>query len=201
MNINDPRLKEGHKTITERVKKLDEFIVTVLKYHVSVEQSMTDLIEANSKTAADSFYDMIRQCEDIDPPDVDASTWEVLKMANRLRNAEAHKIDGTEVNNAMTKLRIAYAALSEQSAEDERNMNDVQLALSLLLTADHASLSPPTSDHSCACRYPLLTIANALTNTSTPLLSQNNKPPSHDMRAGRGYESASLNPRSTDAFL
>ena len=43
MKPDDPRLVESHKRITEHIAKLDDFIVTVLKYHVSVEQLMTDL--------------------------------------------------------------------------------------------------------------------------------------------------------------
>ncbi|WP_371422296.1 hypothetical protein [Tardiphaga sp.] len=49
MDVNDPRLIESHKNLTERIKKLDDFIVTVLNYHVSVEQSMTELVEAYGK--------------------------------------------------------------------------------------------------------------------------------------------------------
>lgn len=130
MDINDPRLVESHKNLTERIKKLDDFIVTVLKYHVSVEQSMTELIEAHGKQAGDTFYDKIVQCEEIAPPEGDTETWEILKKTNRLRNAVAHKIDGPEVKAAIAKLRAAYAALSEQAAKDEKKMTDVQLALS-----------------------------------------------------------------------
>jgi hypothetical protein len=133
MDINDPRLVESQKNLTERIKKLDDFIVTVLKYHVSVEQSMTELIEAYGKKAGDTFYDKIVQCEALAPSEADATTWEVLKKANRLRNAVAHKIDGPEVKDAMTELRTAYAALSEQSAKDEKKMTDLQLALSAFI--------------------------------------------------------------------
>jgi len=51
-------------------------------------------------------------------------------MANRLRNAIAHRIDGHEVQQAIKNTRKAYAALSAQSAKDEQAMTDVQLALS-----------------------------------------------------------------------
>jgi hypothetical protein len=49
MKADDPRLVESHKSLTERIKNLDDMIVTVLKYHVSVEQSMVELIEAHGK--------------------------------------------------------------------------------------------------------------------------------------------------------
>lgn len=101
MDLNDPRLQQAHKEMAERVKKLDDLIVTTLKYHVSVENSMVELIEAHGKKADDTFAQKIAQCEDINPPEIEAATWELLKKANRLRNAIAHKVDGPEVEKAM----------------------------------------------------------------------------------------------------
>ena len=130
MDLNDPRLQQAHKEMAERVKKLDDLIVTTLKYHVSVESSMVELIEAYGKKAEDTFAAKIVQCEGIKPPEIEAPTWHLLKKANRLRNAIAHKIDGHEVQQVMQNTRKAYAALSAQSAKDEQAMTDVQLALS-----------------------------------------------------------------------
>jgi hypothetical protein len=97
VKANDPRLEQAHRDVIEQVSKLNEFIVIVLKYHVGVEKMMIELIEANGKTAENTFAQKIKQCEIIGPPEIDAATWEVLRKANRLRNAVAHKIDGTEV--------------------------------------------------------------------------------------------------------
>lgn len=130
MNLDDPRLQQAHKEMGERVKKLDDLIVTTLKYHVSVENLMVELIEAHGKKADDTFAAKIAQCEDINPPEIEASTWKLLRKANRLRNAIAHKVDGDDVQQAMKNTRKAYAALSAQSAKDEQAMTDVQLALS-----------------------------------------------------------------------
>jgi hypothetical protein len=47
MKADDPLLGEGHKSLTECVEKLDDFIVTVLKYRVGVEASIVELIEAH----------------------------------------------------------------------------------------------------------------------------------------------------------
>lgn len=82
---------------------------------------MTELIEAHRKKAGDTFYDKIVQCEEIAPPEGDAATWEVLKKANRLRNAVAHKIDGPEVKDAMTPhcLRCAFRASGKRRKEDD----------------------------------------------------------------------------------
>src|SRR4051812_38745402 len=91
---------------------------------------MVELIEACGKKPDDTFALKIAQCEDIAPPEIDAATWELLKKANRLRNAIAHKTDGPEVEEAMGNARKAYAALSAQSAKDEKAMTNVQLSLS-----------------------------------------------------------------------
>jgi hypothetical protein len=49
MDIDDPRLAEAHKIMTERVERFDERIVTVLKGHLSAEQSLDDLLKAASR--------------------------------------------------------------------------------------------------------------------------------------------------------
>jgi hypothetical protein len=67
MKFDDPRLIESHKHLTEEVKKLDDMIVTVLKYHVSVERSMVELIGAHGKGSR-----------------------HLLKKANRLRNGRQY---------------------------------------------------------------------------------------------------------------
>lgn len=130
MDIDDPRLTESQKKFLERTKKLDELIVTVLRYHVSVEQSMTELIEAHEVAVEDTFYKKLMQAEKLMGPAVDAAVWELLKKANQLRNALAHKIDGPEVKEAIATLRAVYAAVSDQAAKDEKKMSDIQLALS-----------------------------------------------------------------------
>lgn len=124
------KYEQAHKDMIERVKNLNEFVVTVLKYHVFVEQRMVDLLEAYGKEAENTFAQKIKQCELLHAPDIDAATFEVLRKANRLRNAVAHKIEGDQVKTAMTEARTAYAALSDQAAEDEKKMTDLQLALS-----------------------------------------------------------------------
>ena len=129
MKSDDPRLKKAHDEAIERVNKLHDLIVTVLKYHVHVESTMVELIEAHGETAKETFAEKIKQCEDLNPPEIDAATWTLLRKANRLRNAVAHKIDGPEVKERLQQTRDAYAALSKQAAEDVKTYTDVQLAL------------------------------------------------------------------------
>jgi hypothetical protein len=129
MKADDPRLKRAHDEVIEAVNKLHDLIVTVLKYHVHVEIMMVELIEAHGEMAKETFAEKIKQCEHLNPPEIDAVTWTLLRKANRLRNAVAHKIDGPEVKERLQQTRDAYAALSKQAAEDAKVYTDVQLAL------------------------------------------------------------------------
>jgi len=129
MKSDDPRLKKAHDEAMAAVNKLHDLIVTVLKYHVHTESMMVELIEAHGEAAKETFAEKIKQCEDLNPPEIDAATWTLLRKANRLRNAIAHKIDGPEVKERLQQTRDAYSALSEQAAEDAQVYTDVQLAL------------------------------------------------------------------------
>jgi len=124
------KYEQAHKDMIERVNNLNEFIVTVLKYHVFVEQRMVDLIEAYGEEAENTFAQKIKQCELLQAPEIDAATFAVLRKANRLRNAVAHNVESDEVKAAMEEARAAYAALSDQAADDEKHMTDLQLSLS-----------------------------------------------------------------------
>jgi hypothetical protein len=65
----------------------------------------------------------------LNPPEIDAATWTLLKKVNRLRNKIAHKDDGPDVKERLQQTRDAYAALSSQAAEDVKTYTEVQLAL------------------------------------------------------------------------
>jgi hypothetical protein len=129
MKADDPRLEKARKEAIERVNKLHDLIVTVLKYHVHAESLMVEFIEAHGETTQETFAEKIKQCEDLNPPEIDAATWTLLRKANRLRNAIAHKIDGPEVTARLQQTRDAYAALSDQAAKDTQVYTEVQLAL------------------------------------------------------------------------
>ena len=129
MKADDARLKKAHDEAVAAVNKLNDLIVTVLKYHVHTESVMVELIEAHGETAKETFAEKIEQCEDLNPPEIDAATWTLLRKANRLRNAVAHRVDGPEVKERLQQTRDAYSALSAQAAEDAKTYTEVQLAL------------------------------------------------------------------------
>jgi hypothetical protein len=90
MDIDDPRLAEAHKIMTERVKRYDERIVTVLKGHLSAEQSLDDLLKAASRRwKRRPFAGKIDIAQKLFLPELDGLMWAVLKAGNELRNGRA----------------------------------------------------------------------------------------------------------------
>jgi hypothetical protein len=57
LKADDPRLEESLKRLTERIKKLDDTILTVLKNHVAVEQFMGAFSRDNLVNALLVFVD------------------------------------------------------------------------------------------------------------------------------------------------
>src|ERR1700716_1253045 len=98
MKNDHPRLEESRERLTERIEKLDNMIVTVLKNHVAVEQFMSEFLEASGKKSEDlTFAQKITACKELSPPEVEKPIWDLLEAVNRLRNKIAHKLDGPEV--------------------------------------------------------------------------------------------------------
>jgi hypothetical protein len=61
LKADDPRLEESLKRLTERIKKLDDTILTVLKNHVAVEQFMGAFLAIISSTPC-SYSSINRLC-------------------------------------------------------------------------------------------------------------------------------------------
>lgn len=111
MDIDDPRLAEAHKIMTERVERYDEQIVAVLKGHLSVEQSLDDLLKAASRRwKRRLFAGKIDVAQKLFLPDLDKLMWAVLKAGNGLRNAVAHGHKEGTVTQRMADLRKSLLA-------------------------------------------------------------------------------------------
>jgi hypothetical protein len=132
---DDPRLVESHKRLTERIAKLDEIVLTVLKNHIAVEQFMGEFLEAHGKKSNDlTFADKIKACKARNAPEIEKPLWDLLKECNRVRNTIAHKMDEKEIKAQMDVVRGAYyAAVSKEQAEAAKTMTDPQMAMSALM--------------------------------------------------------------------
>jgi hypothetical protein len=135
MKIDDARLEESLKRLTERVKNLDDTILTVLKNHIAVEQSMGEFLEAHGKKSDGlTFADKIKACKARNALELEKPIWDLLKEANRLRNTIAHKMDEKKIKAQMDVVRAAYcAAVSKEQAETAKTMTDPQMAMSALM--------------------------------------------------------------------
>jgi hypothetical protein len=135
VKLDDPRLIESHKRLTERIAKLDEMVLTVLKNHIAVEQVMGDFLEAHGKKSNDlTFSDKIKACKARNAPEIEKPIWDLLKEANRLRNTIAHKMDEKGIKAQMEVVRATYcAAVSKEQAEAAKTMTDPQMAMTALM--------------------------------------------------------------------
>jgi len=129
MRADDPRLENSRKQAIERVNRLNEMMVTVLKNHLVVEQFMDEFLVASGKKANGSFADKAQHCQSIKPPEIDPPIWKVLTASNQLRNKIAHTLDQAEIKMKMDEVRAAYlAALSDQQRPHSEKLDDLRIA-------------------------------------------------------------------------
>jgi hypothetical protein len=129
MKADDPRLEKSRKDTIERVNRVNEMMVIVLKTHLVVEQFMDEFLAASCKKANGSFADKAQHCQSLKPPEIDPPIWKVLTAANQLRNKIAHTLDQAEIKTKMDEVRGAYlAALSDQQRPHSEKLDDVHIA-------------------------------------------------------------------------
>jgi hypothetical protein len=79
MKADDPRLEASRKEVFERIKKMDELMLTVLKNHVGLEQFLSEFLEASGKKPDEmSFYEKAKECEGLGPPEVEPAIWKAV---------------------------------------------------------------------------------------------------------------------------
>ncbi len=95
VKTDDPHFEEIRKTkLLERVKKINDLILAVLKNHLILEQSINEFLDASDKKYDDlTFCKKAKLCEELKPAEIAQSIWDVLTKANRLRNKIAHTLD------------------------------------------------------------------------------------------------------------
>lgn len=126
---DDLRLEKSRNEVIERVNRVNEMIVTVLKNHLVVEQFMDEFLVASGKKANGSFADKAQHCESLKPPQIDPPIWKVLTAANQLRNKITHTLDQAEIKTKMDEVRAAYlAALTDQQRPHSEKLDNVRIA-------------------------------------------------------------------------
>jgi hypothetical protein len=130
MKADDPRLEASRKDLFERIKKMDELMLTVLKNHVGIGQFLSEFLEASGKKPDEmSFYEKAKECEGLRPPEVEPAIWKVVYAANELRNKIAHTFEQAKIKVKMDALRAAYlAALTPTQAVAAKTLDDARIA-------------------------------------------------------------------------
>lgn len=121
--------EQAHAKMVERVEKYDERIVTVLKFHLSAEQALDDLLRAASgRWKRRTFAGKIEVAQKLFLPELDEPMWAVLKAGNDLRNAVAHGHKDGTVTQRMADLRKALLAwVSPEQRPGIEGMTDPQM--------------------------------------------------------------------------
>jgi hypothetical protein len=124
------REKCRRKKLFERIQKSDDLRLTVLKNHPTLEQFMSEFLDASGKKHDDlSFAKKAKLYEDLKPADVDPPIWKVLNAVNGLRNRIAHTVDQAQIQPKMDELRAAYlSALTPMQAKGVEALDDIRIA-------------------------------------------------------------------------
>jgi hypothetical protein len=132
VKTDEPRLEESRQKLFERIQKINDLMLTVLKYHLVLEQFMNDLLDESGKKHDDlTFAEKLELCKELNPAEIDPPTWQVLTAINRLRNKIAHTLDQTDIEATMNELRAAYlAALTPTQAKGLEKLDDTRIAAS-----------------------------------------------------------------------
>jgi hypothetical protein len=131
MKADDPRLEAKRKELFERIEKMDDLLLTIVKNHICLKQFMSDFLDTCREDPEDlSFFQKIEACEEHSPEEIEAATWRVFYAANELRNKIAHTYDEAKVKQKLAALRTAYIAVQNSPAQVEavKKLTDAQLA-------------------------------------------------------------------------
>jgi hypothetical protein len=128
VKTDDPRL--DLQKLFERVQKINDLMLTVLKSHLILEQFINEFLDASSEKYDElTFAEKAELCETLNPAEIDQPIWTVVTAANKLRNKIAHTLDHTQIQSKMDELRAAYlAALTPTQVKEAKKLDDVRTA-------------------------------------------------------------------------
>ena len=116
----------------ERIEKYNERMLTVLKNHLAVEQSLNELLVAASRRwKRRTFRGKLDVAKSLLLQELHDHVWPVLEAANELRNAVAHGDKYGKVEERLADLRRVYLGLvAPQQRKGIEEMSEVQLVTS-----------------------------------------------------------------------
>lgn len=128
MKADDPKLEQSRKQAHERLQRINDMMLTVLKNHIMVEQFLNDFLAASKRSRKHSFAGKIDIAERLEPKEIDGPVWQLLRDCNKLRNQIAHQFDESKAHACIAAVRKSYqAALTPRQAEAVKELNDIQM--------------------------------------------------------------------------
>jgi hypothetical protein len=128
--------EEAHKRFKEKLERIDNMILAVVKAQITVERFMISFLEAHGRDPKHFFFtaQKIKECKRIDPPEVGQTMWELLTLCSYVRNELVHSLDDEEIKAKTDAVREAYLAATENGRQKQgiREMNDTQMVTSAL---------------------------------------------------------------------
>jgi hypothetical protein len=118
----------------ERMKKLDELRVMVIKGHTIVEEALDLFLETALsnpnylKEERPTFHFKGKLAQSLALKEDKDSLWAVFWAINYLRNKIAHQIDSKEIQDKIQYLRKTYIAqLGSRQKEDAEKASDIEI--------------------------------------------------------------------------
>jgi hypothetical protein len=135
MRTDDPRLEASRKAMLERVAKYNALMLTTIKGHLLVEQTLDEFLAASLsdpeqiRGARFGFADKVRVCRAMSFDQSEDQLWTVIGCINGLRNAIAHGHGDKKIAEAMRTVKASYlASLTPEQAEGIKDLPDDQIA-------------------------------------------------------------------------
>jgi hypothetical protein len=133
VKIDDKQLEEARQKAFERIEKMDKLTLAVLRSHLGAEQCLNDDVMTNGvkhrwfrkKTFRDKMQKgkLVAKDEGKDPH------WDVLDVANQLRDTIAHSLSKIEAKMATLKEKY-LGLLTEKQAAGLKGQPDDFIAMS-----------------------------------------------------------------------
>jgi hypothetical protein len=125
MKSDDPRLLEARKSAEERVNRMDDLTLYVIKGQWAIEQAVTQFLLDTGGGDLRGFCKRGKRCADTLKDPEGKQAMQVMWAAYSLRNELAHSRSEEQINAKMVKLRNEYMQyLSPEQAEGLKDVSD-----------------------------------------------------------------------------
>jgi hypothetical protein len=139
VKTDDPELERRRQEAIERNEKMDKLTLSILRAHLQAEQTMNEYIVASGFKKKwlykKRFWDKMQKCKQLAKEEGKDPLWDVLNVANELRNTIAHSLEIAKITEKMARLKEKYlASLTDKQAAGLKDQPDDFIAMSACST-------------------------------------------------------------------